>query len=105
MFYGLCSGSIIRSQTGTSRAAYLGHVEGALPVGGELISSFSSERPSEHQIIHLELSAAHEPLLVAFECLTVPCIFNNRLPSSFIDEVDILALELVLRSFVICLDT
>jgi hypothetical protein len=97
--------SILRSQADTSRVAYLGHTEGALPVGGELVSSFSSEHPPEQQIIHLEHSAAHEPLLVAFECLTVPCIFNSRLSSSFIDEVDILTPELVLCGFIVCLDT
>jgi hypothetical protein len=47
----------------------------------------------------------HEPLLVAFECLAVSCIFDSILPSSFIDEVDIFTPELVLHSFVICLDT
>jgi hypothetical protein len=31
--------------------------------------------------------------------------FNSGLSSSFIDEVDILTLELVLRDFVVCLDT
>jgi hypothetical protein len=97
--------SILRSQVDTSRAAYLGHVEGSLPSRGELVSSFLSEHPSEHQIIHLELSAMHKLLLVVFQCLVVPCIFNSRLSSSFIDEVDILVPELVLRDFIICLDT
>jgi hypothetical protein len=83
----------------------LGHTEGALPAGGELVSSFLSEHPPEHQIVHLKLSTTHEPLLVTFECLVVSCIFNKRLPSFFIDEVDILMPELVLRGFVICLDT
>jgi hypothetical protein len=55
--------------------ADLDHSEGALSAGGELISTLSSEHASEHQILNLELSATHEPLLVAFECLTVPCIF------------------------------
>jgi hypothetical protein len=96
---------ILRSQADTSRAAYLGHAEGALPARGEFVSSFSSEHPSEHQIIHLELSATHEPLLVVFECLVGPCIFNSRLPSSFINEVNILVSELVLRGFIVCLDT
>jgi hypothetical protein len=89
----------------TYRAAYLGHAEGALPAGGEFVSFPSSEHPPEHQIIHLELYVVHKPLLVAFEYLAVPCIFNSRLSSSFINEVDILAPELVLRGFVICLDT
>jgi hypothetical protein len=59
--------SILCSQAYTSRVAYLGHAEGTLPAKGELVSSFSSEHPSKHQIIHLELSAAHELFLVAFE--------------------------------------
>jgi hypothetical protein len=83
----------------------LGHTEGALPVGGELVSTLLSEHPPEHQIVHLELSAMHELLLVTFEYLTIPCIFNSILSSSFIDEVDIFAPELVLCGFVECLDT
>jgi hypothetical protein len=90
---------------GTSRAADLGHSEGALLAGGELVSTLSSEHPPDNQIFHLELSVTHKTLLVVFECLTVPCIFDSRLSSSLIDEVDIFTLELVLRGFVICLDT
>jgi hypothetical protein len=41
--------SILHSQVNTSRATYLGHAEGALPAEGELVSSFSSEHPPEHQ--------------------------------------------------------
>jgi hypothetical protein len=47
----------------------------------------------------------HEPLMIAPEHLVVPYIFNSRLPSLLIDEVDIFTPELVLRDFVICLDT
>jgi hypothetical protein len=97
--------SILRSQAYTSRVVELGHSEGALPAGEELVSTLSIEHPPEHQIFHLELSATHEPLLVAFECLTIPCIFYSRLPSSLIDEVDIFTSELVLHVFVVCLDT
>jgi hypothetical protein len=96
--------SILHNQADTSIAEYLGHAEGALPADGELVSSLSSEHPPEHQIVFLELSAAHEPLLIAFECLTAPCIFNIRLSSPFIDEVNILAPELVLCGFIVCLD-
>jgi hypothetical protein len=60
---------------------------------------------STQQIIHLELSAMHELLLVALECLAVPCIFNHKLPSSFTDKVDIFVLEMVLRGFIVCLNT
>jgi hypothetical protein len=97
--------SILHNQADTSRVADLDHSEGALPVGGELVSTISSEHSLEHQIIHLELSATHEPLLVVFECLAVPCIFYSRLSSSLIDEVDIFTPELVLCGFVICMDT
>jgi hypothetical protein len=41
--------------------------------------------------------------MVAPERLAVLCIFNSRLPSFFIDEVNIFTLELVLRGFDICL--
>jgi hypothetical protein len=58
-----------------------------------------------HQIVHLELSAMYELLMIMFECLAVSCILNSRLPSLLINEVDILTLELVLRGFVVCLDT
>jgi hypothetical protein len=53
----------------------LGHSEGDLSARGELVSTLSSEHLSEHQIFHLQFSATHEPLLVAFECLAVSCIF------------------------------
>jgi hypothetical protein len=97
--------SILCNQADTSRAADLGHSEGALLAGGVLVSTLSSEHPLEYQIFHLELSAMHEPLLLAFECLAVPCIFDSRLSSSLINEVDIFTLELVRHGFVICLDT
>jgi hypothetical protein len=47
----------------------------------------------------------HEPLVIAPERMTVLCILDSCLPSPIIDEVDIITLELVLRGFVICLDT
>jgi hypothetical protein len=40
--------SILRSQADTSRVADMGHSEGALPAGGELVSTLSSEHPPEH---------------------------------------------------------
>jgi hypothetical protein len=43
--------------------------------------------------------------MIAPERLAVPCIFNSRLSSSLVDEVDIFMLELVLRGFIVCLDT
>jgi hypothetical protein len=58
----------------------------------------------EHQIVHLELPAMHEPLMIAPECLMVLCILDSCLPSSFVDKVDVIISELVLRGFIICLD-
>jgi hypothetical protein len=74
-----------------------------LPVGGELVCAFMGKYAPEHQIIHLELPTMHKPLVIAPERLAVPCISESCLPSLFIDEVDIIMPELVLRGFVICL--
>jgi hypothetical protein len=76
-----------------------------LLVRGEFVGTFPAKDPSEHQIIHLELSVAHEPFMVMPKRLPVPSIFNSILPSSLIDQVDIFTMGLVLRSFVVCLDT
>jgi hypothetical protein len=97
--------SILRSQVDTSKVTDLGHSKGALPARGELVSTLLSEHLPEHQIVHLELSATYEPLLVAFECLVVPYIFYSRLSSSLINQVDIFMPELVLCDFIVCLDT
>jgi hypothetical protein len=47
----------------------------------------------------------HEPMMITSERLAVPCVFYHRLPSLLVDEIDIFTRELVLRGFVICLDT
>jgi hypothetical protein len=83
----------------------LGHPVGSLPTGGELLSTLPSEHPLELQIIHLEVSTVYEQLLIALERLAIPCIFNSRLSSSFINKVDIFTPELVLRVFIVNLDT
>jgi hypothetical protein len=46
----------------------------------------------------------HKLLVEAPECLLVPCISESCLPSSFIDKVDIVTPELVLRGFVVWLN-
>jgi hypothetical protein len=43
--------------------------------------------------------------MIALEGLAVPFIFNTRLPSSLVNEVDVITPELVLHGFVVCLDT
>jgi hypothetical protein len=47
----------------------------------------------------------HKPFVVALKHLPIPCIFNSRLASSLIHQVDIFMPELVLCGFVIRLDT
>jgi hypothetical protein len=46
----------------------------------------------------------HKPLVIAPERMTVSCILGSSLISCFIDQVNIIMSELVLRSCVICLD-
>jgi hypothetical protein len=42
--------------------------------------------------------------MIVSERLAVPCIFNSRLPSSLIDEVNVIMVELVRCSFIVCMD-
>jgi hypothetical protein len=96
---------LIRSQADTSRSAHLGYPEWTFLAGGKLVHALPVKHSPENQIIHLELSASHKPLVVAPERLSIVCIFNSRLPSSLVDQVNILTSKLVLRGFVICFDT
>jgi hypothetical protein len=83
----------------------LGYPVGTFPAGGKFIHALLAKHPPEDQIIHLELPASHEPLVVAPERLLVACIFNSSLPSLLVDQVNILTPELVLRGFIVCLYT
>jgi hypothetical protein len=47
----------------------------------------------------------HKLLVLTPKYMAVPCISKSCLPSCFINEVDIITLELVLYGFVVCLDT
>jgi hypothetical protein len=47
----------------------------------------------------------HELLVVAPEWLMVSYVLDSCLPSSRVDEVNVTSSELVLRGFVICLET
>jgi hypothetical protein len=97
--------SLLRSQADTSRSAHLSYPEGTFPAGGKFVHVLPVKHPPEDQIIHLELSASHKPLVVVPERLPVACIFNSRLPSLLIDQVDIPTPKLILCGFVVCLDT
>jgi hypothetical protein len=63
----------------------LGYSEGTFLAGGTLVHALPVKHLPKNQIIHLELFASHEPLVVAPERLPVACIFNSRMPSSLID--------------------
>jgi hypothetical protein len=45
--------------------------EWTLTVGGEIVCTFSGEFEPEHQVVHLELPATHELLVLAPKRLTV----------------------------------
>jgi hypothetical protein len=96
--------SLLRCQADASRSTHLGYPVGTFPAGGKFVHALPTKHPLEDQIIHLELPASYEPLVVAPERLSVACIFNSSSPSLLVDQVDILTPELVLRGFVICLD-
>jgi hypothetical protein len=88
-----------------SKPTNLCHLKRTLPAGGELVCAFTRKYAPEHQIVHLELPIIHKPLVIAPECLMIPCISGSCLPSSYVDEVDIIMPELVLRGFGVCLNT
>jgi hypothetical protein len=46
-----------------------------------------------------------EQLMIVPESLALQCILDSCLRSSLVNEVDVITPELVLRGFVICLDT
>jgi hypothetical protein len=96
--------SILCSQADASMYANLCQSERTLPAGGELACAFTGKYASKHQIVHLELPTLQKLLVIAPERLAVPCILESCLPSSFIKEVDIIMLELVLHGFVVCLN-
>jgi hypothetical protein len=83
----------------------LHYLKRTLPAREELVCAFTGKYALEHQIIHLELPTMHKLLVIVPECLMVPCILESFLPSLLIDEVDIITPELVLRGFVVCVDT
>jgi hypothetical protein len=77
--------SLLRSQEDASKSAHLGYPEWTFPARRKFVHALSVKHPPEHQIIHFELFASHEPLMVVLERLPIACIFNSRLPSSLVD--------------------
>jgi hypothetical protein len=77
--------SLLCSQADASTLAHLRYPEGTFPVGGKHVHALLVKHPPEDKITHLELSASHEPLMVAPERLPIAWIFNRRLSSSLVD--------------------
>jgi hypothetical protein len=66
MFHGVWHWfSLLCCQTDASRSAHLGYPVGTFPTGGKFAHALPAKHPPEDQFIHLELSALHEPLVVA----------------------------------------
>jgi hypothetical protein len=76
---------LLRSQADASTSAHLGYPEGTFSTGGKIVHALPVKHPPKDQIIHLELSALHELLVVVPERMSAACIFNSKLPSSLID--------------------
>jgi hypothetical protein len=70
---------------GRTQGGILGLPGRDLPSWGKACSYPPIKYPPEHQIVHLELPATHEPLMIALERLLVACIFNSRLPPLLVD--------------------
>jgi hypothetical protein len=106
MFQGFKNGSpsFVAKRTHPGRQTWVTR-KGPSQQGGEFVGALSAKDLPEHQTIHLELPAMHKPFVVAPKRLLVLCIFNSRLSSSLIDQVDIFTPELLLRGFIIYLDT
>jgi hypothetical protein len=66
--------SILCSQADASISTYLGYPKGTFPAGGKLVHALLVKDPSKYQIIYLEFSSSHEPLMVALERQPVACI-------------------------------
>ena len=59
---------------------------------------------SEDEVASLELPTVHEPLTVAPERLVVACISDRCSPPSLVNEVHVIAPQLLLHGFVKGLD-
>jgi hypothetical protein len=57
--------SLLHSQADASRSAHLRYPEGTFPVGVKFVHALPVKHPPKDKIIHLELSASHELLMVA----------------------------------------
>jgi hypothetical protein len=57
--------SLLCYQANTFRLAHLGYPVGTFPAGEKFVHALMAKHPPEDQIIHLELPASYEPLVVA----------------------------------------
>ena len=64
----------------------------------------SIQDPSEDEVASPELPTVHEPLMIAPERLVVACILDCCSPPSLVNEVHVVASQLLLHGFVKGLD-
>src|SRR6185503_5312613 len=96
--------SVFCGEANTSGPAYLCNLERPLPAGGEFVEPRSVQDPSEDEVASPELPTVHEPLTVAPERLVVACISDRCSPPSLVNEVHVVAPQLLLHGFVKGLD-
>jgi len=96
--------SVFCGEANTSGPAYLCNLERPLPAGGEFVEPRSVQDPSEDEVASPELPTVHEPLMIAPERLVVACISDCCSPPSLVNEVHVVAPQLLLHGFVKGLD-
>ena len=69
------------------------------------MAPFLVQDAPQDQVSRLEYPAPHGTLVIAFERLVVPCVPDCSLPSSLLDEVDVVAPSLFLQQFIKSLDS
>jgi hypothetical protein len=100
MFYGLASGVPSSMAIRTTSSAYLNHPDGSLLVGGDFVHSLMIEYSVEYEVINLKCSIVDEPLVVTLQISLVFGDMKGGVPPLLIEEVDVIALDLILRGFV-----
>ena len=87
-----------------SGPAYFCNLKGPLPARGEFVEPRSVQDPPQDEVASPELPTLHELLMIAPERLVVVCISDCCSPPSLVNEVHVVAPQLLLHGFVKGLD-
>jgi len=96
--------SFFHGKANASRSAYVCHLEGSFPPGGEFVEPFSVQDSPQDQVPCPELPTMHKPLVIVSECLVVTFISDCNSPPPFINEIHIISSQLFLHRLIKCLD-